>query len=64
MMMRLKMYEVTLHFSGSETFYVEATSEEEAEELAHDDLCNMHELDGLEVTDCESHEDDDPQGLY
>lgn len=62
--MRMKAYEVTLHYSGSETFYIEATDESEAEDLAHDELANMHTLDGLEVTDCESHEDGDPEGLY
>lgn len=60
----MRMYEVVLHYSGSETFYVEATDESEAEDLAHDELANMHELDGLEVVDVESHEDDDPEGLY
>jgi hypothetical protein len=59
-----KLYEVTLHYSGRETFFVTAVSEDEAIDLAHDELADMHELDGLEVTDCESHEDDDPEGLY
>ena len=60
----MPMYEVKLYFSGSETFYVEAPDEGEAEDLAHDELAGMHELDGLEVTDCESCEDDDPEGIY
>lgn len=62
--MRTRMYEVTLHYSGSETFYIEAPDEDEAVDLAHDELANMHELDSLEVTDCESHEDGDPEGIY
>jgi hypothetical protein len=62
--MRTRMYQVTLHYSGSETFFVSAPDESEAEDMAQDELANMHELDGLEVTDCESHEDDDPEGLY
>ena len=60
----MPMYEVTLYYSGSETFYVEAPGEGEAEGVAYDELANMHELDGLEVTDCESCEDDDPEGIY
>ena len=58
------MYEVKLYFSGSETFYVDAPDEGEAQGVAEDELANMHELDGLQVTDCESHEDDDPEGIY
>jgi len=57
--MRMKSYAVTLYYSGSETFFVDAPDESEAEGLAHDELANMHELDGLEVTDCESYEDND-----
>jgi len=60
----MPMYEVKLYFSGSETFYIEAPDEGEAEDLAHDELDGMHELDNLEVTDCESCEDDDPEGIY
>jgi hypothetical protein len=62
--MRMRMYEVTLHYSGTETFYVEAPDEGDAVDVAHDELANMHQLDGLEVVDCESHEDGDPEGLY
>lgn len=62
--MRTRMYEVTLHYAGSETFYIEAPDEDEAVDLAHDELANMHQLDSLEVTDCESHEDGDPEGIY
>lgn len=62
--MRMKMYEITLHYSGSQTFYISAPDEIEAEDLAQDELANMHQLDGLDITDCECHEDDDPEGLY
>ena len=57
-------YEVTLHFSGSETFYIDAPDEDEAVDIAHDELANMHQLDGLQVIDSESHEDDDPEGEW
>jgi hypothetical protein len=60
----MAMYEVTLYYSGSETFYIEAPDEDEAVDLAHDELAGMHQLDSLEVVDSESHEDDDPEGLY
>ena len=55
----MKDYFVTLYYSGSETFYISAPDESEAEGIAYDELANMHELDGLEVVDCESGEDDD-----
>lgn len=57
-------YEVTLHFSGSETFYIDAPDEDEAVDIAYDELANMHQLDGLQVIDSESHEDDDPEGEW
>jgi hypothetical protein len=57
-------YEVTLHFSGSETFYIDAPDEDEAVDIAYDELANMHQLDGLQVTDSESQEDDDPEGEW
>ena len=60
----MPMYEVKLYFSGSEVFYVEADDEGEAESVAYDELANMHELDNLEVVDCESCEDDDPEGEW
>jgi hypothetical protein len=60
----MKVYEVTLHYSGSETFLISAVDEGEAVDLAYDELAGMHQLDGLEVMDSESHEDDDPEGLY
>jgi hypothetical protein len=58
------MYEVKLYFRGSETFYIDAPDEGEAQGVAEDELANMHELDNLEVTDCESQEDDDPEGEW
>jgi len=57
-------YEVTLYYSGSETFFIDAPDEGEAVDVAHDQLSNMHQLEGLEVIDSESCEDDDPEGLY
>ena len=60
----MPMYEVTLHFSGSETFYIESPDEDEAVDVAYDELANMHQLEGLQVTDSESHEDDDPEGEW
>jgi menaquinone-dependent protoporphyrinogen IX oxidase len=61
----MRDYEVTLYFAGSRTFYVNASEEGEAEEVAMEMLSDLHELgDDLEITDCESHEDDDPEGLY
>ena len=60
----MPLYEIKLSFRGSEVFFVDAPDEDEAIDLAHDELAGMHELDNLEVTDCESHEDDDPEGLY
>jgi hypothetical protein len=58
-------YEVTLYFAGSRTFYVEAPDEGEAEVLAMEMLEDLHQLDeDLEITDCECHEDDDPEGIY
>ena len=55
----MKTYEVKLYFKGSEVFYIDAPDEEEAIDLAHDELANMHELDNLEVIDSESCEDSD-----
>ena len=61
----MRDYEVTLYFAGSRTFYVNASEEGEAEEVAMEMLSDLHELgDDLEITDCESHEDDDSEGLY
>jgi hypothetical protein len=55
----MKTYAVTLYYSGSETFYIDAPDEDEAQGVAYDELANMHELDGLEVIDSESCEDND-----
>jgi hypothetical protein len=61
----MKPYEVTLYFAGSRTFWVDAPDEGEAEEIATEMLNELHQLDeDLEITDCESHEDDDPEGIY
>ena len=61
----MRDYEVTLYFAGSRTFYVNASEEGEAEEVAMEMLSDLHELgDDLEITDCESHEDDDPEGEW
>ena len=46
-----------MHFSGSQICYVSAPNEEEAIDIAHDELANMHQLDSLEVVDVESCED-------
>jgi hypothetical protein len=63
--MMMRDYEVTLYFSGSRTFYVNAPDESEAEELAMEMLDDLHQLDeDLEITDCECHEDDDPEGIW
>jgi hypothetical protein len=60
----MRSYEVKLYFKGSEVFYIDAPDEEEAIDLAHEELANMHEFDNLEVIDSESCEDDDPEGEW
>jgi hypothetical protein len=60
----MRGYEVKLYFKGSEVFYIDAPDEEEAIDLAHEELANMHEFDNLEVIDSESCEDDDPEGEW
>ena len=61
----MRDYEVTLYFAGSRTFYINASEEGEAEEVAMEMLSDLHELeDDLEITDCESQEDDDPEGEW
>ena len=57
-------YEVTLMYSGSQTFYIEAPDEDEAVGVAYDELANLHQLDNLEVIDSEYCEDDDPEGEW
>lgn len=56
--MRFRDYEVTLHFSGSHTFYVSAPDEDEAIECAHDLLGDLAGSLEYEVTDSESCEVD------
>jgi hypothetical protein len=61
----MRGYEVTLYYSGSQTFYIDSPDEGEAVDLAHDELANMHQLDNLEVIDsesCEDGEDDEDDG--
>ena len=55
----MKPYIVTLHYVGAETFYVNAIDEESAIDMAQDELEAMHEFDGLEIVESESHEDDE-----
>ena len=62
----MKGYEVTLHYSGSQTFYIDSPDEGEAVDIAYDQLANMHQLDSLEVIDsesCEDGEDDEDDGV-
>lgn len=49
-----KDFEVTLHYSGSHTFFVSAPDEDEAIGVAHDELANLIDPDFYEVNDCES----------
>jgi hypothetical protein len=57
--MRFKTYCVTLHFSGTHTFFISAPDEEEAVDVAHDELANLAGDLEYEVTDAESYQDDD-----
>lgn len=57
-------YEVTLDFSGSYTCFIDAPDEGEAVDVAHDELANLMGDLEYEVTDCQSCEDDDPEGNY
>lgn len=59
--MRTRGYAVTIHFSGSKTYFVEAPDYEEAEGVAHDEFGNdIGDLEEYtEVTDIESELDDD-----
>jgi hypothetical protein len=55
--MRIKMpkdYEVTLYYAGSTTITVSAPNEDEAIELAHDELANLIDMNLIDVTDIES----------
>ena len=56
--MKFRDYEVTLHFSGTHTFFVSAPDEEEAEGVAYDELSDLAGDLEYEVTDCESHQVD------
>ena len=56
--MRFRDYEVTLHFSGSQTFCISAPDDDEAVDLAHDELANLAGDLEYEVTDSESCEVD------
>jgi hypothetical protein len=49
-----KDYEVTLHYSGSYTTTISAPDEEEAIDVAHDELANLAGDLEVEVTDSES----------
>jgi len=60
----MKPFCVKLYYSGVQTFYITAPDDGEAVDCAYDELANLHQLDDLEVTDSESFEDDDPEGLY
>lgn len=53
-----KDFEVTLHFSGSHTFFISAPDDDEAVDLAHDELANLAGDLEYEVTDAESEEVD------
>jgi hypothetical protein len=62
----MKNYEVVMHFSGRQSCYVSAPNEDEAIDVAYDELANMHQLDSLEVVDvesCEDSEDDEDDGF-
>lgn len=49
-----KDFEVTLYYSGSNTFFISAPDEDEAIDLAHDELANLIDMELIEITDCES----------
>ena len=49
-----KDYEVTLYFAGSTTISISAPDEDEAIELAHDELADLIDMDLIEITDIES----------
>jgi len=56
--MKFRDYEVTLHFSGSHTFFVSAPDEDEAIESAHEELGNLAGDLEYDVDDAESCEVD------
>lgn len=49
-----KDFEVTLYYSGSNTFFISAPDEDEAIDLAHDELASLIDMELIEITDCES----------
>jgi len=53
-----KDFEVTLYFSGSHTFFISAPDDDEAVDLAHDELADLAGDLDYEVTDVESCEVD------
>lgn len=53
-----KDYVITLHFSGTQTFFVSAPDEDEAIDLAHDELANLAGDLEYEVMDSETEEVD------
>ena len=59
--MRMKGYCVTIHFSGTKSYFVTAPDYEEAEGVAYDEFQNdIGDLsEYTEVTDIESELDDD-----
>jgi hypothetical protein len=50
----MKDYEVTLYYAGSHTIYVSAPDEDEAVDLAHEELADLIDMDFVDITDCES----------
>lgn len=56
--MKFKDYEVTLHFSGSHTFFVSAPDEDEAIECAYEELDNLSGELEYEVVDSETEQVD------
>lgn len=54
----MRDYEITLHFSGTHTFFISAPDEDEAWDLAHDELANLAGDLEYEVIDSETEEVD------
>lgn len=54
----MRDYEITLHFSGSHTFFVSAPDEDEAIDVAYDELANLAGDLEYEVIDSETEEVD------
>lgn len=53
----MKPYSVTIYFSGSKTYCVDATNPDDAEEFALDEFADDNTMD-CEVTDVDLTEDD------